>query len=784
MKSWLKPLAFPHGHGQRSIRKLAIAVSLLGISPLTLAADDDGTTIPYPKVCDLFNACIESASISEWVDHFYPKPKRNWWKVTKGPYECLAPNGMRAKCYDLQIDGQSYLEGTIVRAIIGCPDGTFFGKVSQRCRKICPEGEYLVKDVSPDQCKPNPKPEERDPDDTADPEQGMPECPKRSEEMDKTTGNPINTATGNKFQREIDTLLGVPFIRFYNSHDSGPKHQLGLGWRHNWHARVLPVYSYFIDPGIPPHMDPDWREYWNSRAANSSGPKPRLLFYRLERTDGASFSATTDGRIIGATDKNTLKLTIGPTGFTVFDGVNTEHYDAKGNLVSLIEGGGKRYTLTYADKLLSQVKDDTTGRTLTFTYRRETLGGIEDDWLSKVESGNASGTTGLVASFDYSPKGYLAKVTHADGTTRQYVHDDPERGDKLSGLIDENGVRFATWSYNRYGAAISSEHAGGVNRYTLSFGGARGWPSTAQTSPTGATRFFNYQQIGRRLLFAGNWQPGGSGCNASTRKRTYDSAGNPQEQIDFNGNVTWFTYDPERDLEVTRIEAATSSAPRAVTTQWHATFRLPTKISANDRTVSFDYDERANLTKKTVESNGKVWSWRYAYDSNNRLMSVTDPAGRSSEFGYDATGNLVSFKDRAGLVTTYGPHNAHGQPLSITRPDGVVASMTYDARGRLLTYSEGQSVTRYQYAPTGLLKQVNLPDGSQIDYEYDPAHRLVGIRNNQGHSIRYVLDAAGNRLQQDVQDANGTLAAAMAKVDAERLSLIAPNSLPTQQDSE
>ncbi|MFC4158955.1 RHS repeat protein [Chitinimonas lacunae] len=775
MKSWLNHLAFPMGHGPRSIRKLAIAVSLLGISPLTLAADDDGTTIPYPKVCDIFNACIESTSISGWVDHFYPKPKRNWWKVTKGPYECLAPNGMRAKCYDLTVDGEGYLTGVILRAIIGCPDGTFFGKVSQRCRKICPEGEYLVKDVSPDQCKPNPKPEERDPDDTADPNLGMPkEC----------TGNPINTATGNKFQREIDTLLGVPFVRFYNSHDTGLKHQQGLGWRHNWHARVLPIYSYFIDPGLPRDMDPDWKERVGHVTPTDRGPKPRLLFYRLERTDGASFSATTDGRIIGATDKNTLKLTIGPTGFTVFDGLNTEHYDAKGNLVSLIEGGGKRYTLTYADKLLSQVKDETTGRTLTFTYRRETLGGLEDDWLSKVESGNASGTTGLVASFDYSPKGYLAKVTHADGTTRQYVHDDPTRADKLSGLIDENGVRFATWSYNRDGAAVSSEHAGGIDRYTLSFAREGDFSAAMQISPQGAPRLFRFQRIGRRVLPIGNSQPSGSGCPSSASKITYDSAGNPQEQTDFNGNVTWFTYDPVRDLEVTRIEAATSSAPRAFTTQWHATFRLPTEIRTEDETISLVYDERANLTNKTIKAQGSVRSWRYGYDSANRLMSMTDPAGRSTQFGYDATGNLVSVKDPAGLVTTYGPHNAHGQPLSITRPDGVVTSMTYDARGRLLTYSEGQSVTRYQYAPTGLLKQVNLPDGSQIDYEYDPAHRLVGIRNNQGHSIRYVLDAAGNRLQQDVQDANGTLAAAMADVDAQQASLIAPNSLPTQQDSE
>ena len=39
----------------------------------------------------------------------------------------------------------------------------------------------------------------------------------------------------------------------------------------------------------------------------------------------------------------------------------------------------------------------------------------------------------------------------------------------MTGIIDENGNRYATWSYDANLRAVSSEHAGGANATTLSF---------------------------------------------------------------------------------------------------------------------------------------------------------------------------------------------------------------------------------------------------------------------------------------------------------------------------
>jgi hypothetical protein len=51
-------------------------------------------------------------------------------------------------------------------------------------------------------------------------------------------GNPINTGTQNKFQREVDFQApypgGLSFVRFYNSESLGTDGGAGLGWTHNW----------------------------------------------------------------------------------------------------------------------------------------------------------------------------------------------------------------------------------------------------------------------------------------------------------------------------------------------------------------------------------------------------------------------------------------------------------------------------------------------------------------------------------------------------------------------
>ena len=55
-----------------------------------------------------------------------------------------------------------------------------------------------------------------------------------------------------------------------------------------------------------------------------------------------------------------------------------------------------------------------------------------------------------------------------------------------------------------------------------------------------------------------------------------------------------------------------------------------------------------------------------AYDTSNRITSVTDPASRQASYTYDSTGRLETVTDPASTVTTYG-YDTSDRITSITR---------------------------------------------------------------------------------------------------------------------
>jgi len=98
--------------------------------------------------------------------------------------------------------------------------------------------------------------------------------------------------------------------------------------------------------------------------------------------------------------------------------------------------------------------------------------------------------------------------------------------------------------------------------------------------------------------------------------------------------------------------------------------------------------------------------------------------------------------------------NASGLPLSMTDPNGVVTTFAYDPRNRLLSRTihanDGNAATGFGYDATGNLTKMTLPDGSQLLYTYDAAHRVIAVKNNVGESINYTLDANDDITQQQI----------------------------------
>ncbi|MCU7850383.1 MAG: RHS repeat protein, partial [Candidatus Thiodiazotropha sp. (ex Lucinoma kastoroae)] len=161
----------------------------------------------------------------------------------------------------------------------------------------------------------------------------------------------------------------------------------------------------------------------------------------------------------------------------------------------------------------------------------------------------------------------------------------------------------------------------------------------------------------------------------------------------------------------------------------------------------------------------------YTYTAQGQVETIDGPRIDVTDittYGYDTQGNRTSITNALGQATRVTAHDAAGRPLTIVSPNNLTTTLSYDARGRLTQQSLSDSVTTrttlYDYDAVGNLTQVTQPDGSFLSYEYDPAHRLIGMEDTQGNRIDYTLDAMGNHLTEQVRDPQGTLTSSQSSV--------------------
>jgi YD repeat-containing protein len=481
---------------------------------------------------------------------------------------------------------------------------------------------------------------------------------------------------------------------------------------------------------------------------------------------------------------------------------SVEIYDSTGKLLSITDRTGQAQMLAYdANNRLVSVTDDY-GRSLAFGY----------DGQNRIN--RVIGLETQEVGFAYDTANNLTTIIYADGKEKTYLHEDPNAINAVTGIIDENNNRYATYGYDAQGRARSESLAGSADVTTLSYG----TNSTTVTDALGTARTHTFTTILGVVKSTGQSQPGGPGCNASSSSISYDANGNVASRTDFNGTVTTYTYDLTRNLETQRVEANGTTVARTLSTQWHPVWRLQTRLAEPKKISTWVYNGQpdptnggailtcapadayvvdtipiAVLCKEILQpttdasgaagfaaaADGPAQVWSYTYDRYGHVLTANGPRTDASDlttYTYwpaDATcpgaaegtgmdkgcrGELQRVTDALGHHTDYLKYNAHGQLLQMTDANGVAISFTYDARRRLTSRTIDNKATTYTYTPWGGLEQVTRPDGSWTHYTYDPAHRLTGLADNVGNATHFVLDAAGSVLQADTSDAGGQLA--------------------------
>ncbi len=390
--------------------------------------------------------------------------------------------------------------------------------------------------------------------------------------------------------------------------------------------------------------------------------------------------------------------------------------------------------------------------------------------------------------YKYDRNNNLTSVTYPDGKTKTYLYGESaytpgaNLPHALTGIIDENGTRYATYWYDAQGRAYQEEIAPnlnqGIDKAQLAYNvdGSGNPISTVVTDPLGTTRTYNFTTVLGVVKSTGNTQPGGSGCGAASLSQTYDPNGNVATRTDFNGNTTTYIYDLSRNLETSRTEAVGRPEMRTITTTWHPTFRLPLTITEPGRVTTNVYDDTSgNLLSRSIADTvtGKTRTVTYTYTTTsdgtlaNLLKSVDGPRTDVSDittYTYYPNGDLQTVTNALGHTTNITQYDPSGRPLTITDPNTIITDLTYWPRGWLKSRSVAGETTYYDYDGVGQIKKVTSPDGSFISYHYDDAHRLTDIYDAQGDYIHYTLDAIGNRVKEDVYNNLGILVTTKSRV--------------------
>lgn len=620
-----------------------------------------------------------------------------------------------------------------------------------------------------------------------------------------TAGNPVVLATGNKVEHELDFAaegeMGLYLARTYN---------------HYWSATGL------------------FGRHWISNLDYTLAPSGNGNFLWAQRPDGRriKFVRTAQGdRWLEDKAEAVAYITRESNGHYVLrnDANGTERYSPEGYIVRLTNEQGISWSFTYENKYLKEVIH-TSGRSMRFAWEGGRLVSVTDPAGAIYRYGYDANAFGSGAG-----KHRLASATlpGAPATTIQYHYEDSRLPGALTGK-SFNGVRYSTFAYDTSGRAVSSEHAGGIQRHTFSYdvdtseqvvpppappppgglpnpsdpalpwceyqpgvgevcyvprslpgpgvgvmsAGGKSRPTrlrVTETNPLGRSTVHLYED-GKKVSVTGEVSPN---CPASYRELSYDSNGYIDIASDFTNKLTDYDYNARGQLQ-RKVEAVGTPYALTTTYRWdEARNRMLGETLVGEREVSYEYTADGRIAAVALKNlsqagvAGQVRRTTYAYTKHGNGMLATMTVRGPS-------GNV---EDR--VTSTY---SAAGDLLSVE--NGLGHRMVYsghNARGQPgRVVGPNGDATEYAYDERGRIVEVRAIVGGAAQrtrYAYDGAGRVASVTDPDGVTQTYVYDAAGRLLREYQPDPAGgwaqkrytyNTASLPTSMEVERTSAVVP----------
>jgi RHS repeat-associated protein len=355
---------------------------------------------------------------------------------------------------------------------------------------------------------------------------------------------------------------------------------------------------------------------------------------------------------------------------------------------------------------------------------------------------------GNITGYAYDERNRLTKKTLPDGSTRQVLfnnHDQPtliiqpDGSSQTFGYDEMRRVRFinypngltTSYSYNDEGQLESITETD--NRQTiLSYDDDNNL--TSLQLPDGSVARWKFDALGRCTQ--------ATNATGQVRHFEYDPLSRLCSMHLPDGNTIGLTYNAYKDV-----------------------------IQAADRHshVQFEYTPMGKI-KKRKQHNTEI---HFLYDTEERLNTVINEAGKHYSFSYNKRGEIINESRFDGLQHQY-ERDASGKVTKVVRPGGRFVQYEYDSNDRIIRaeYYDGSWVI-YNYDRNGnLLEAINEhstvrltrnktgcieteeQNGYLVHCRYDKTGNRMGITSNLGADIQIQRDKLGQvtNLQAKVND--------------------------------
>lgn len=389
---------------------------------------------------------------------------------------------------------------------------------------------------------------------------------------------------------------------------------------------------------------------------------------------------------------------------------------------------------------LKQVVDGT-GRSITFHYTPEPY-----YWLTDIVADD--GTTTLM-TFGYDNADGVHRLTQTTqfGKTRTYLYNEPGDigvttagvvGYWLTGILDEDNHRYATYQYDEWGRVTASWHGSAdAGKVTVSYPDIGGNPVDGEahvTLPSGVQQTYSYP-ASEPYRHAGSISDG-SGTSSYTYDDNQHGDLNSQthrmlQKKDANGNITKYEYDSTYTHRTAVVEAFGMPEQRRIETDWdwsdqtggtnrvvaQRVYSAPNdSVPTLETSTTYIYDPISGALKTRTETDPatqrtRTWTYSYCQQADvdqgtcplvGLLRQVDGPRTNVSDlttYAYYLTDDL------SGCGNLDGPCHHAGDLHTVTNArDQITTYVTYDLAGRLTRERDANGTyTDMSYDPRGWL---------------------------------------------------------------------------------